>query len=361
MAITVQGVKQTTHAMEDSRFYADAIEHGNQMKEQFDELFKQGDSSTPLLDVIGGGRPATNNISQWDTEPVPTIKRNRAVESMDLQFNSDYLTSPDYNVVQTSVRDWTLSTQATKVMYAGRSGAGEMERKMDLALVALRRDMECVLLRNMVRSVADWSAPVAPEDQAAELGGIPYFIDAYATANGTNNVRVSGVAADFDYDDLAIVLKAIASYSGVYTKRLVLMGDVEMIDKIQGFTGNAGTSIVRTDLDSSATLNKAIDVIRTRFGVVELVPNSLMPANVVYVLQPDTLKLSFASGTPIEHTEAENPSRGQARKLAHQGFFHAYYTLQVVDPLANGIIYASVAKPTGDDLWAGVGEMISFA
>lgn len=352
MAVTTVGIKNSSHSYDSPGYY------GNRLKEDFDGLYHQGETGTPLLDIVGGGRQATNNLHSWDVESTPALKRNRAVEGMDLQFNSDDLTAPDYNVVQTSVRDWTLSVQAEKMNYPGR--ASEMQRKMDNALLALRRDMEAVLLRNLVRKAAVWSGGV-DSAEAGELGGIGYFVKAYADAKSTGNVAYSGSDGTFDYDDVKGVLKAIAAFSGVYNKRLIAMGNADMLDIFQGFAGTAGdSSIVRMQLDQTATLHQAINTISTRFGIIDLVPNALCPANVVYIIDPAALKLSFL-GSGIEHIVVEQPSGGQARKLAYQGAFYVDYTLEAIDPLACGIVYAKTAIPTGEgDLWTGISDIISF-
>ena len=288
------------------------------IKEDFDKLVEQGDRKTPFLDELRESVPATQDKHEWDTETIAAPGANAQIQGSDVTFNRTNVTSRLYNYVQTTIKDWTLSTQATKVSYAGRKS--EMKRQQKTAMQELRRDMEYDILTRATRVQGNYNTT------AAVSGGIPYFTT-------TNVYSPTGLSEG----DIQLALQEIAAYSGNFSSNLILLCDPAVADLISNFA-IATDSIVRRTI-KGAVYDLKLMTVSTNNGTARVLQDNIMPADTVYLLDMDTWGLSFLKDSPVEHIWAQRPdSKGQSTKLAYQGFFHVMYTLEALDEKRNAII-----------------------
>lgn len=288
------------------------------IKEDFDKLVEQGDRKTPFLDILKESTPAMQDKHEWDTETIAAPAANAQIQGSDVTFTRTNVTAREYNYVQTSTKDWTLSTQAIKVAYAGRKS--EMKRQQKTAMQELRRDMEYDILNTAARVQGNYNTT------AAQSGGIPTFVT-------TNVYSPTGLSES----DIKLALKDIAAYSGNFSSNLILLCDAAVADLISDFA-IATDSIVRVEV-KGGTLDRRLMKVVTNNGSATVIQDNIMPANTVYLLDMDTWGMSFLKDSPVEHVWAQRPdSKGQSTKLAYQGFFHVMYTLEALDEKRNAII-----------------------
>ncbi|MDP2815085.1 MAG: hypothetical protein Q8O19_00215, partial [Rectinemataceae bacterium] len=108
------------------------------------------------------------------------------------------------------------------------------------------------------------------------------------------------------------------------------------ISQVQDWAPVSG-AIIRQQV-SNGVIERRVKEIDSNMGTVTLLASAMVTAKEIWLLDMDTIRLSFIQGqAPLTHTWIDKPGV-QATALRASGFFHTIFTLQVTNPAANGFI-----------------------
>lgn len=314
------------------------------LKKQFDEMFPSGDRSTPLLDELNDGKKVYEQILYWDQEKLAAAGTAAVLEGAEITPSGVNVTTTLQNYVQDSVKDWSLSTRAAALDYAGRKD--EVKRQQMIKMLELRRSIEFDILNSTSAGTTG-----SQTGSAGLAAGLLYFISAKGGFGGSGAAAMTGTVAQaitgaalttgtsLVEKDVRLVVDGIAGNAGVMNSDYAIVAPFSQISQIQDWATVSG-SILRTNV-ANGVINRRVKEVDFNLGTVKLIATALGVAKYVYILDLNTIKVCFVQGrAPIVHTWDCKPDGkgGQAHALRFSGFFHSIWTLQVTNPAANGLI-----------------------
>lgn len=266
----------------------------------------------PFSDMVGSDT-SDNSYKEWTVDALQAVNTSNAlVDGADVTSNDENLGGREGNHHQISGKRVQVSHRARKVNTIGRQD--ELSYQIIMRQRELRRDVEAISLT--------YQASRADNGTLAGLSaGLNSWIvtndDRGATATATG--FSSGVVAAATQGTTRTLTETLIrqAVENVYTQggdSAVLMGIPELIRRISQylFTSSARIATLTSDQGKSAekaTALGSVNVFVTDFGVVELVPNRLMPITnsgsgtentELFVLDPMYLRHSFLQGYETE-------------------------------------------------------------
>jgi hypothetical protein len=253
----------------------------------YDAVGNREDLSPVIYNVAPYDTPFLTGVDRADAEAVthewqtdtlaPASGSNQALEGDDASTDAATPTVRLSNTCQISDKVPRVSGTQQKVKKAGRKD--EMAYQVVKRAKELRNDMETSLLANTAKVAGD-------ESTARKLAGIETWIatnalvgaGSGAVGGSGTTARTAGTNRDFTEDLLKTVIRKCYNEGG--NPDCVMLPAYQK-QVMSGFTGNATRMIGAEDRELVA----AIDIYKSDFGDLEVVPNRRMVANSVLVLE----------------------------------------------------------------------------
>lgn len=255
-----------------------------------DYLYNIDPTETPFMDMAGSAT-AKSRLHEWQIESNDTVGANAQLEGDDTQSGYTFGTQTQPvrvgNRTQILRKDVLVSGTSGAVTFAGRSK--EYARLLRLKMKSLRNDTESALVGNQ--------APVTPAVGTA--GQLRPLEGWYSTntqrgiggVSGTTSAAATdGTQRAFTEALMAVGIQTAWSAGGMPSVIMVSPGKKRAIS---AFVGN-GTRFVNTT--NANTLATAIDIYKSDFGDVKIVPNRRVRDRTVHILTPDLWDVAYLSG-----------------------------------------------------------------
>lgn len=273
------------------------------------------------------GVPRTDaeaTLHEWQTDSLAAASGTNAIlEGDDASSDAATPTVRLSNTCQISDKVPRVSGTQQKVKKAGRKN--ELAYQIVKRSKELRRDMETSLLANNAEVTGDSTT-------ARELGGIETWIatnasvgaGAGAVGGAGNTARTAGTLRDFDETLLKARLQAIWNAGG--NPDCVLL-PAHQKTVMSGFTGNATRMINAQDKELVAT----IDVYKSDFGDLEVVPARFMVSTSVLILEKERWAVSYLR--PVQISDLAKTGDSERRQIIVE------YTLEARNEKASGAVF----------------------
>ncbi len=247
-----------------------------------------------------GSRNIKNTLFEWAKVTLASAGANRQIEGDDLGNTASTLPVRLSNYTQISSK--VTQTSSTANATHGNPDAIGHAMQLSLKLAELKRDMESMLLDNVAgasgstgnaRTTAGLGAFIKSNMDAGTGATAPTLSG--TTAGYPNANRGNGTDRNLTESALQGQLKAVWQAGG--TSTMVLCPAPQKV-LISGFTGNSQKYSV--NMNNPKQLTNAIDIYVGDFGQVDIVPSRYMPANTVYILDPQHIKIAYLQETKQE-------------------------------------------------------------
>jgi len=247
-----------------------------------------------------GSRSVKNTLFEWAKVTLASAGANRQIEGDDLGNTASTLPVRLSNYTQISSK--VTQTSSTAEATHGNPDAIGHAMQLSLKLAELKRDMETMMLDN-VAGVAGSSG------NARTSAGLGCFIRSNISAGSGNSApTLSGTTAGFPNasrgngtdrnlleSHVQDALKSV--WSAGSTANMVLCPAPQKV-LISAFSGNSQKYSV--NMSNPKQLTNAIDIYVGDFGQVDIVPSRYMPANTIYVINPEHIKMAYLQETKQE-------------------------------------------------------------
>lgn len=276
--------------------------------------------ATPFMSMIGR-TPVKDVKHEWQTDSLDAASTsNAAIQGIDFAGDGITATTRLSNETQISDKMIVISNTQRAVDPAGR--ADELAYQVARKGLELRRDIEQTVTRNQKFVVG--STSVAAEARTLEAW--------YATndSRGTSGADGNSTAIATDGDQRALtetLLKNVLqlTFTAGGDPDTIMCGPVNK-QKISAFSGNA----TRFEDSEDATLHTSIDIYKSDFGSLKVIPNRRQRERTIHVLQTDMWAMGFLR--PF-HTQ-DIAATGDAEKRT----ILAEWTLESRNEAASGVI-----------------------
>jgi hypothetical protein len=288
-----------------------------------DVIYNVDPTDCPFLTGIPRAS-AEATLHEWQTDTLAAASATNAIlEGDDASTDAATATTRLSNTCQISDKTPRVSGTQNAVKKAGRKN--ELAYQIVKRSKELRRDMESSLLANNAEVTGD-------ENTARELGGIEAWINTNASVGaggGTagslgNTARVTGTDREFTETLLKGVILDCWTNGGDPD---TIMLPAFQRQQLSGFAGNATRMIGAQDRELVAT----IDIYKSDFGDMEVIPNRFMVADSVLVLQMDMWACAYLR--PVRMTDLAKTGDSERRQLIVE------YCLESRNEKASGAVF----------------------
>ena len=295
---------------------------------------------TPFQTAIGVGPRATNTYHEWTGVELATpVVTNRVIEGEDAPSIDDGTLGKRFGNY-TQISDKVVSVSNTsEAVDAAAENVQRLAAQVALKLKEMKRDMESMLLQNIVASAG-------ASGTARQAAGLPAWLKtnivlgasgAAPTLSGTtsgypNAVLTPGTAVALTEVRLNNVIQSCWNEGATPSIIMVNANNKRVISQV--FTGNS--TRYKDAIDKRLTA--AIDIYDSDFGELSVVPNRFQQTTAssnysVYVLDPQYAELVFLN-TP-KQTELAQTGHAMRRMV------HCEYTLKISNEKAHGAVHAT--------------------
>ena len=279
----------------------------------------------PFQNSIGKAS-AENTKFEWQTDTLA------AVNTANIQIEGDDISS--YEAVTATVRlnNYAQISRKTVVIAGTQEVVNKAGRKSELAYQItkktkeLKRDMEALLLANQASSAGTAST-------ARQSAGLRAWLKTNTDlgASGSNGgfgtslvtVATDGTQRALSETSVKNVIRQCFVQGG--TPNVIYCGPFNK-QVISGFTGNN----TRFQDTSDGTLSTALDVYKSDFGVLKVVPNRFQRERDLFIVETDKFKVAYLR--PVQLKELATTGDAQKRMLI------AEYGLMSLNDAASGVV-----------------------
>lgn len=265
-----------------------------------DEINMTSPTDTPFL--TGADREtAEATLVEWQTQALEAADGANAQLEGDDDVTATAVTATARlsNTLQISAKYPRVTRTQRRVKHAGRQD--EYAYQIALKSLALKRDMETILLRNQAENAGAAAT-------ARTLGALPSWIDTNTSfgaggADGSlgNTTRTDGTTRPFTEALMATVAQDCWTNGG---NPDTLMCGAFNKRQLSSFTGNA----TRYKKAEDKTLMAGIDVYESDWGELIVWPNRFQRARDVWILQMDMFAVAFLDEFLIEELSKSGDS-----------------------------------------------------
>lgn len=290
---------------------------------------------TPLMTLLGR-EPVKSTHPEWQIDVLATPAANAQVEGNEWTFTDFDATSRIGTYTQISDKKVLVSRTQDKTLKAGRKS--ELKRELKKKGVELKKDMEFALLQNQAsvagasgtaRQLAGFRAWLATNDDLGGTGASGGF----NTGTGLVVAATPGNLRAFSKTLMDSVIQS--TYTAGGNPNTIMLSPYN-----KGvFSGFAGIAELRSNQDQGKkkqlTIFAGADVYVSNFGVLNVVPNRVMPtdattASNVFIIDPDKAKVGIFDD--IQMHEAAKTGDAEKRVL------NVEYTLLMKNEAAHGVV-----------------------
>jgi hypothetical protein len=283
---------------------------------------------TPGLNSFGD-TTAEAVLHSWQLDSLAAPNRTNVVEEgLDSVTTAPVATVRKSNTCQISKKTPRVSGTQQAVNKAGRGD--ELEYQVAKMAKELKRDIETMIFDNNAEVTGSSGTP-------REHGGIPAWltsnqsggVGATASTGSGDNARTAGTTRAFTEDMLKEMLRSTWNNGGDPDK--IHVGGTQK-QAMSTFGGNATRMIGAEDKELVA----AIDVYRSDFGDLQIVPNRFSDGSVTsngtaFILQSDMFKLAYLR--PYQISDLAKTGDSERKDILVE------YTLESCNEKASAAIY----------------------
>lgn len=284
-----------------------------------DVIYQTSPTDVPFFSLIGKG-VATGIKHEWQTQALATPGDNAAPEGDDAVAVAAIPTERLNNYCQIATKTVSVSGTQDAVNSAGRKK--EFGYQMMLKAKELKLDMEYGLTRNSVAVTSGTRKArglIGFADAANTNAGVGYVAPNYRS----NVAQTDGTTRAFAESQVKDIAQKVYTSGGQPT--VIMMGPLSK----QGFSAFTGGSVKNVDSEDKK-LTAAVDFYVSDFGTLRAVPNRVMRARDIAVLDPDMWSIDYLR--PFSTTDLAKTGDSTRKQLIVE------YTLACKNPLANGFI-----------------------
>lgn len=245
---------------------------------------------TPITTAIGSGT-VTQRDFQWQTRELPAIDdANAVIEADDPANDVATLTVMLKNSTQLSDKVIVVSSTMQATDAYGRTD--ELSDQMALQSIALKKDVEAIISRNQgrvagndttarkTRSMESWL-----ETNVSRGAGGADGTDTTAATDGTQRALTEDLFKTVIRDIYSAGGNADMMFVGPFNKQVVSSWNM---------------SATKTVDASKETLFGSVDLLKTDFGAIKVIPNRVQRDRTALILEPDKWRLDFLQKYAVE-------------------------------------------------------------
>lgn len=239
----------------------------------------------PLTTMTGEAGKVTQRLYQWQTRELPAADdTNAVIEGDDVAADAATATVLLTQNTQISDRAITVSDSNQETEYHGRE-EDELADQMALSSHILKRDIEAVLVRNQGRVAGNDT--IARKTRSIESWIVTNVDRGAGGANGTDTTAATdGTQRALTEDLLKTVIRKCYTEGG--NPSIIMVGPFNK-QKISSWTGGA----TKTVDAKGETLYAGIDMYKSDFGELKVVPNRIQRDRTAFVLEPEKWRVDF--------------------------------------------------------------------
>lgn len=259
-----------------------------------DVIFTISPTDTPFTSMIKKGK-ATSTFVEWQTDTLAAAANNAQLEGDDVtSFSAVTATNRIGNYAQTSRKEGIISGTQRAVKTAGRKD--EYAYQVAKRTKELKRDMEVALCQNT--TFVAGNATTAKQTRGLE-GWIAtngnLGVGGAAPNPSTNTAPTDGTQRALSEAQLTDVLQKCFTQGG--EPDYLLVGPVNKT-KLSALTTLGGST--RFDKGEDKSITAAVDVYRSDFGDIKIVPNRFQRERTAFAIQSDMWELAFLRPVEVE-------------------------------------------------------------
>jgi len=293
-----------------------------------DAIYNVSPTETPMISMAQKST-AYNVLHEWQSEALAAATASNAVvEGDDAANQSIVATTRLNNYIQTSEKTIGISTIQEATRSAGRPS--EMAHQLVNYGLALRRDMETVLLNNSIapsagsastarklRALPSWYATNTSRGGGASVG-----------ANGSTTTIATDASTPRNFTEALFktVLNSIWVNASIGEGMFAMAGPTNRANLSSQLSGGS-TKFYRVE---SKNLTATVTIYQSDFGDIKLIPNRFQRDKDLHIINPEYLAISFLE----KFREQDLAVTGLARRKQ----IWASYTLEVRNEAAHGIV-----------------------
>ena len=269
---------------------------GGNREDLSDRIYNIDPFDTPGVSMVGR-RNVKNRTFDWQTENMPAVDANNAMEEgFELVRSPAQPVVRQTNLTQISKRDATVSASQEASDAAGKNS--EMAHQMALKSKALKCDVEVIAFSRQAKSSDDSTTGIRKTES------IPHQIARAADKTGTKGTHVFGTAipspatfaadtvwadpADVPFTEVMLGDAMAKAYAdGAEPTRLIVPYAIKR--SLVHFKGRESTQVLVGKTEVVAT----VDVIATDGGRVTAMPSRWLPSDMGLLLDPEYARLAF--------------------------------------------------------------------
>lgn len=289
-----------------------------------DAVYNISPRDTPFMTSVPRTK-ATAVLHEWSTDAIDTTNTSNArLEGDALSRAASTNPSRKQNYCQISSRDATVTGTQRAVNPAGIDDM--MSYQMSKKSLALRKDMESIVLGNQGQVVGDTTT-------ARKLRSFNAWISGNGSrgANGADSTAATAAATDGTAGDIRTLTEAMLkdgikdAFDDGGEPTLALVGSFNK----QVISGFSGRSSQQTVVDNKTILGAA-SIYASDFGDIKVVPNRTQRGRDVWVVDPTKVAVAFLRS--FEPQELGRVGDAMTRDLISE------YTLEMRHPDAHALI-----------------------
>ncbi len=244
-----------------------------------DIIYNISPVDTPILSTIPKVS-ASNRVSEWQTDALADTSVAGAIEGDDAAGDALVATVRLNNITHIVERTVVVSGSQEVIESAGRGS--ELDYQVAMKMREMKRSMEAIITDNNIKVTGDATT-------AREMAGMGAWVatnDVFP-AGGASPTVVTGLDArtdatqvPFTEDDFKTSLQLTFDSGGNPT--MVSLGSFNK-QRFSAFSGNA----TRFDKSEDAQLVATVDIYRSDFGRLKIVPNRFQRSRDAWILDTD--------------------------------------------------------------------------
>jgi hypothetical protein len=295
--------------------------------------------ATPLLSMLKKGRRPKASYTEWCVDDLSEPSQEATEEGTDVTTfaNPGENRARIGNHVERQQRTWMVSDLEMEV--DDYAVANQVAAAKSKKLIELRRDMASVIGSDQanqaggggsgpakLRALGQWILNSAQASNPVPAG--------YRTPAASINTTASGSFAESDVNG---VLESIYSQTGT-VEGYKLFAGTTLKKEFSDFSRVGSANGVYRNNEDAATNKITKNVLRYEgdFGTIDIIPDLFLARDSAaavqgmrgYLINPDLVELAFVDGPT--HYDLEDKGGGP------RGFYKAWYTLRVLNPLGLG-------------------------
>lgn len=297
-----------------------------------DVIYQIDPDETPLVSMCPRV-PAHQVLTEWVEQRLNPAADNAQPEGFTAVMHTVLKPVRLNNVCQILARTVAVSNTLRVVDVVG--GEDEYNRQLVLRGMEVKRDLELITTSPLVKTITD----------PRHMSGLPAYCSlgkrgatgVMPKGDGTD-VGTPGTAYDLDLNSVQVAMQAVWTAGGK-PSAAIMSGNIKLYFATlsQGGTNNAivAQNIVQASPSGEMTIQGAVDVFRTDFGLLQLIPDRFCPAHQILLVTKDFIELA---------------------PLPQRDFVQQDYSKNG-DNTQGGVVFEGTLRPTAPDAHAWIADL----